>query len=74
MLWPFGVCVASWWWWPILQGYRPIAVFDVESKYVPNKPLEALKCYGTSSLEHPGTQMIAMERGKYYLGGKITGE
>ena len=24
---------------------------------------------GTSSLEHPGVQMIAQERGKYYLGG-----
>ena len=24
-------------------------------------------------LEHPGTQMVAMERGKYYLGGKLTG-
>ena len=55
------------------QGDRPIAVFDVEHKYTPNKPLEALKCYGTSSLEHPGVQMIAMERGKYYLGGKLTG-
>merc|ERR1711924_590692 len=31
------------------------------------------QCYGTSSLEHPGVQMIAMERGQYYLGGKITG-
>jgi len=55
------------------QGDRPIAVFDVSVKYTPNKPLEALKCYGTSSLEHPGVQMIAMERGKYYLGGQLTG-
>jgi ATP sulfurylase len=55
------------------QGERPIATLDVESKYVPNKPLEALRCYRTSSLEHPGVQMISMERGKYYLGGKVTG-
>ncbi len=55
------------------QGDRNIAVFDVDAKYKPDKPLEALKCYGTSSLEHPGVQMIAMERGKYYLGGKLTG-
>jgi hypothetical protein len=27
----------------LLQGDRPIAVFDVEAKYTPNKPLEALK-------------------------------
>jgi len=45
----------------------------VESKYVPNKPLEARNCYRTSSLEHPGVQMISMERGKYYLGGKVKG-
>lgn len=58
----------------IIQGDRNIAVMEVESKYIPDKPLEALKCYGTSSLEHPGVQMIAMERGKYYLGGKLTGK
>lgn len=51
----------------------PIAVFDVTSKYVPNKALEAKKCYGTSSIEHPAVSMITTERGKYYCGGKITG-
>uniref|UniRef100_A0A061R5V3 sulfate adenylyltransferase n=1 Tax=Tetraselmis sp. GSL018 TaxID=582737 RepID=A0A061R5V3_9CHLO len=50
-----------------------LAVFTVEEKYVPNKPLEALNCYGTSSLEHPGVQMIAMERGRYYLSGPVQG-
>ena len=50
-----------------------IATLEVESKYVPNKPLEALKCYGTSSIEHPAVLMITTERGKYYCGGKITG-
>ena len=50
---------------------KMIGVLEIESKWVPNKPLEALKCYGTSSLEHPGVQMISMERGKYYLGGKV---
>lgn len=54
-------------------GGKDIAVLDVEDKFEPNKPNEVLKCYGTSSLEHPGVQMVAMERGKYYLGGKITG-
>lgn len=52
---------------------QDLAVLTVESKYKPNKPLEALKCYGTSSLEHPGVQMISMERGKYYIGGKVEG-
>jgi len=55
------------------QGNLPVAVLDVESKYAPDKPLECKKLYGTSSLEHPGCQMVAMERGKYYLGGKVTG-
>merc|ERR1711906_5546 len=31
------------------------------------------KCYGTSAIEHPGALMVATERGKYYMGGKITG-
>jgi sulfate adenylyltransferase len=55
------------------QGDLDVATFEVDSKYTPDKPLECLKCYGTSSLEHPGSQMVAMERGKYYLGGKLTG-
>ena len=59
----------------VLLEYKgtPIATFDVDSRYTPNKPLEAKNCYGTSSLEHPGTAMIAMERGAAYCGGKITG-
>eukprot|EP00240_Pyramimonas_obovata_P002225 CAMPEP_0118930608 /NCGR_PEP_ID=MMETSP1169-20130426/7234_1 /TAXON_ID=36882 /ORGANISM="Pyramimonas obovata, Strain CCMP722" /LENGTH=455 /DNA_ID=CAMNT_0006872991 /DNA_START=62 /DNA_END=1429 /DNA_ORIENTATION=+ len=50
-----------------------IAIMEVTEKYLPNKPLEAKKCYGTSSLEHPGVQMISMERGKHYLAGPVTG-
>lgn len=50
-----------------------IAVVEVESKWVPNKVLETRLCYGTASLEHPGTLMVATERGKYYLGGKVVG-
>ena len=49
------------------QG-QDLAVVTISDKWVPNKPLECLKCYGTSSLEHPAVQMVAMERGKYYLG------
>jgi ATP sulfurylase len=45
-----------------------IAAVTIDSKWTPNKPLECLKCYGTSSLEHPAVQMVAMERGKYYMG------
>jgi sulfate adenylyltransferase len=54
------------------QG-EAIAVLDIESRFTPNKPLETKKCYGTSSLEHPGVQMVAMERAHDYVGGSITG-
>ncbi|KAL4433897.1 hypothetical protein ABPG75_000338 [Micractinium tetrahymenae] len=50
-----------------------LAVFTVESKWRPNKPLEAQNCYGTTSIEHPAVQMITMERGRYYMGGKVGG-
>lgn len=55
------------------DGNRNIATVEFTDKYIPNKPLECLKCYGTSSLEHPGALMVATERGKYYMGGKVTG-
>lgn len=32
----------------------PIATMVVGEVFTPNKPLETLKCYGTSQLEHPG--------------------
>jgi len=55
------------------DGDLPIATVEFTDKYIPNKPLECLKCYGTSEIEHPGALMVATERGKYYMGGKITG-
>lgn len=59
----------------VLLTYKgqDLAVLEVESKWVPNKTLETKLCYGTTSLEHPGTLMVATERGKYYLGGKVFG-
>ena len=59
----------------VLLTYKgqDLAVMEIESAYKPNKPLEAKQCYGTSSLEHPGVQMISMERGPIYMGGKIFG-
>ena len=50
---------------------QQLAVFTVESKWAPNKPLEAKHCYGTTSIEHPAVQMISMERGKYYMGAPL---
>eukprot|EP00968_Pinguiococcus_pyrenoidosus_P028553 scaffold7945_cov220-Pinguiococcus_pyrenoidosus.AAC.1 len=55
------------------QDELPIAVMTVKDKYLPDKPAECLKCYGTSQLEHPGVVMVAQERGKYYMGGDIVG-
>lgn len=52
---------------------QQVAVMDVESRWQPNKVVEVHKCYGSTSLEHPAVQMVATERGRYYLGGKVTG-
>jgi sulfate adenylyltransferase len=54
------------------QG-KDIAVITVESKWKPDKPLEAKMCYGTSSIEHPGVSMIATERRRFYIGGSVRG-
>jgi sulfate adenylyltransferase len=50
-----------------------MAVMTVESKWFPDKPLECIKCYGTATIEHPGVRMVAMERGKFYIGGSLQG-
>lgn len=55
------------------DGDRDIATIEFTDKYVPDKALECLKCYGTSAIEHPGALMVATQRGKYYMGGKVTG-
>jgi sulfate adenylyltransferase len=52
---------------------QEVGVMDVESRWAPNKAVEAQQCYGSTSLEHPAVHMVATERGRYYLGGKVTG-
>jgi len=54
------------------QG-TPMALMTVESKFFPDKALECIKCYGTATIEHPGVRMVAMERGKFYIGGPLEG-
>jgi len=49
------------------QG-QAVATVQIESKWEPNKVVEAQKCYGTTSIEHPAVHMITTERGKYYMG------
>lgn len=38
-----------------------------------DKPKECLCNYKTTSIEHPGVRMVAMERGPIYIGGKVFG-
>lgn len=54
------------------QG-QDLAVLTVESRWEPDKVVEAKGCYGTTTLEHPAVRMIATERGRYYLGGRLQG-
>ncbi|MCP9786689.1 sulfate adenylyltransferase [Cyanobium sp. N5-Cardenillas] len=54
------------------QG-QDLAVLTVESRWEPDKVVEAKGCYGTTSLEHPAVRMIATERGRFYLGGRLQG-
>jgi sulfate adenylyltransferase len=54
------------------QG-QELAVLTVESRWEPDKVVEAKGCYGTTSLEHPAVRMIATERGRFYLGGRLQG-
>ena len=59
----------------LLLTYRgqELAVLTVESRWEPDKVKEAQGCYGTTSLEHPAVRMIAGERGRYYIGGRVQG-
>ncbi|KAL1523762.1 hypothetical protein AB1Y20_018687 [Prymnesium parvum] len=50
-----------------------MAMMTVTSKWVPDKPLECVKAYGTATIEHPGVRMVAMERGSIYIGGPLVG-
>jgi len=57
----------------LMQGELAIATVELTDKFKPNKVKETRSVYGTSELEHPGTLMVATERGAYYMGGKVTG-
>merc|ERR1719159_515200 len=46
---------------------------DVEEEWEPDKKIEAEKCYGTSSDEHPTAAELYNDLGKYYVGGKVYG-
>jgi len=50
-----------------------VAVLEAESIYKPNKVVEAMECYGTSSLEHPTVHALISEQGAFQIGGKLHG-
>ncbi len=52
---------------------QDIALMKIDNSFKPDKATECLKTFGTSSLEHPGTRVVAMERGHTYLGGELLG-
>ncbi len=59
----------------VLLTYKgqELAIMEIEDQWEPDKVVEAKGCYGTTSLEHPAVRMIATERKRFYLGGKIQG-
>ncbi len=50
-----------------------LGIIEVEDKWEPDKALEAMGCYGTTSIEHPAVKMIATERKSFYIGGPVQG-
>lgn len=53
------------------QYGNPLAVIEVESKYEPDKKLEAEKVYGTTDLQHPGVKYLFNQMHDVYLGGRV---
>lgn len=50
---------------------NPLAVMTIESRYVPDKTVEAEKVYGTTDTTHPGVSYLMYEMGDVYIGGKV---
>jgi len=57
----------------LMQDKLEIATFTIKESYKPDKVAECKKCYGETTLEHPGVLMVATERGQFYVGGEIKG-
>ena len=53
-----------------IEGFMP-AILTVESKWVPDKSIEAENVYGTSDIEHPGVEYLMNMVGNVYIGGKV---
>ncbi|MCA9361420.1 bifunctional sulfate adenylyltransferase/adenylylsulfate kinase [Candidatus Kaiserbacteria bacterium] len=50
---------------------NPLAVMDIESKYSPDKTLEAKEVYGTNDMLHPGVRYLMNQMHDTYIGGEI---
>jgi sulfate adenylyltransferase len=53
------------------QYGNPLAVLDVESRYLPNKESEVMGVYGTDDLLHPGVRYVMQNMHDVYVGGTV---
>jgi sulfate adenylyltransferase len=51
---------------------NPLAVMEIESRFVPDKRKEVLGVYGTEDMMHPGVQYVMDEMHNTYIGGSVT--
>ena len=52
---------------------QTVAVMEIESSWIPNKPVEAKNVFGTTGLDHPGVEVLACRKGGRYIGGRVYG-
>jgi sulfate adenylyltransferase len=50
-----------------------LALFDIESKWQPDKPREAQAVFGTTDVAHPAVDYLLNQAGDWYLGGTVRG-
>jgi len=53
-----------------IEGFMP-AILTVESKWQPDKKIEAEKIYSISDTEHPGVSYLMNDVGNVYIGGRV---
>ncbi len=53
-----------------IEGFMP-AIMTVESKWTPDKKLEAENVYGTTDTDHPGVDYLMNTVGDVYIGGRV---
>ncbi|MFT5037310.1 MAG: sulfate adenylyltransferase [Candidatus Azotimanducaceae bacterium] len=50
---------------------NPLAVMNIESRFMPDKEREAKCVYGTTSLAHPGVRYLMTKMHDTYIGGQV---